>query len=137
MGFDPLPARILAMLHDALVPQPLCVGAGAAYLLLRLRVSGRSCCFVHNGASSRSCWAFVHNGAHRCLHGRWGFSATHFSSRNSGMICNRGGGEKRKFTSVSVDHNNISVHYNGNNQKLCCSSITIQWITGQPDIGTL
>ena len=38
MGFDPLPARILAMLHDALVPQPLCVGAGAAYLLLRLRV---------------------------------------------------------------------------------------------------
>lgn len=42
--------------------------------------------FVHNGASSWSCWAFVHNGAHRCLHRRWGFSATHFSSRNSGMI---------------------------------------------------
>ena len=92
---------------------PLVIRPSTAYLLLRLRVGGKSC------------WDFVHNGAHRCLHGRWGFRATHFSSINSGMTCKLGGGEKRKFTSVSVDHNNISVHYNGNNQKLCCSSITI------------
>ena len=74
VSLDPLGARRLPVLDDALISEPLGVRASAAYLLLRFRVSGRSC------------WATVHNRAHRCLHGRWGFRAAHFSSSNSGMI---------------------------------------------------
>lgn len=43
MGLDPLGAGGLAVLHDALVPQPLGVRAGAADPLLGLRIDGGSC----------------------------------------------------------------------------------------------
>lgn len=42
VSFDPLGASRLTVLDDALIPQPLCIRARAAYLLFRLRPGTRS-----------------------------------------------------------------------------------------------
>lgn len=72
VSFNPLRARVFPVVDDALIPQPLGIRAGAAYLLFWLWVGSRSC-------SRRP---LVHSWDFWWRHEDWNFCAAHLQQRS-------------------------------------------------------